>query len=59
MDELEIRLRCIEAAARSPIVHSAGPAVGVREVAAAWFEWIARPPQVSNAKAPLRLPEKK
>jgi hypothetical protein len=38
--EREIRLRCIEAAAKSPIVHKDGPAAGVLAVAEAWSAWV-------------------
>lgn len=44
MDEREIRLRCIEAAAKSPMIHQGGPAAGVQEVARAWAEWVMSPP---------------
>lgn len=39
MDEREIRLRCIEAAAKTPMVHTAGQAAGVLEVAKQWAAW--------------------
>ena len=48
MDEREIRLRCIEAAASchlAPVFpREQGPAAGVLEVAKAWAEWVAPPP---------------
>lgn len=52
--EREVRLRCIEAAARAPVVHQNGPAAGVLAVAQTWAEWVSgvRP-------APLGLPQKK
>lgn len=54
MDEREIRLRCIEAAAKNPPSHQGGYAAGVREAASAWFDWI-----ISNAKSgTLGLPKK-
>lgn len=59
MDDREIRLRCIEAAAKSPIVHQDGPAVGVREVASVWFDWIISKSQGEAKSGTLRLPEKK
>lgn len=40
MDEREIRLRCIEAAAKTPMVHAAGQAAGVLEVAKEWAAWV-------------------
>lgn len=40
MDEREIRLRCIEAAAKAPMVHNDGPAAGVQAVAAQWAAWV-------------------
>lgn len=40
MDEREVRLRCLEAAAKAPIVHNEGPATGVLAVARAWAEWV-------------------
>lgn len=42
MLEKEIRLRCIEAAAKAPIVHQDGPVTGVIEAAQSWFDWISR-----------------
>ena len=52
MDEREVRLRCIEAAAKTPMVHNEGHAAGVLAVAQQWAEWIL------NAKVPLGLPKK-
>ena len=40
MDEREIRLRCIEAAAKNPTPHTDGFAAGVLEAAKVWAEWI-------------------
>lgn len=40
LTEQEVRLRCIEAAARFPQVHPDGPARGVLEAASLWFHWI-------------------
>ena len=40
LSEKEIRLRLIEAAAKAPIVHNDGPAVGVIEVARAWEQYV-------------------
>lgn len=51
----EIKLRCIEAAAKHPTVHANGFAAGVLENATLWFDWIK-----SNQKAgTLGLPGKK
>ena len=58
MDEREIKLRCIEAAAKTPTVHLKGQAEGVVEIASAWFNWIISPPKGENSK-PLGLPGKK
>lgn len=41
MDDAEIRLRCIEAAAKFPAVHPNGPAAGALETAQLWAEWVA------------------
>jgi hypothetical protein len=38
--EREIRLRCIEAAARTPVPHKDGFAAGALEAAKAWAAWI-------------------
>jgi hypothetical protein len=40
MDDKEVRLRCIEAAAKSPTPHSRGYAAGVQESAESWYLWI-------------------
>ena len=53
MDDKEVRLRLVEAAAKSPIVHKDGPAAGVLAVAQAWAEWVAPPP---TRTAPERPP---
>ena len=44
MDASEVRLRCIEAAAKSPMPHGSGYAAGVLETAQAWAEWVLGPP---------------
>lgn len=56
MDEREIRLRLIEAAARSPMVHPEGFAAGVLETAAKWEEYVL--PKISGGKGTLGLPKK-
>lgn len=53
MDEREIRLRCIEAAAKNPVPHPDGFAAGAMEAAQQWFAWINALP-----KATLGLPPK-
>lgn len=55
MDEREIRLRCIEAAAKTPMLHADGHAAGVKETASLWFDWIISKPQGNT----LSLPKKK
>lgn len=44
MDAREIRLRCIEAAAKNPTPDPEGYAAGVQKTAAAWAEWVAPVP---------------
>ena len=58
MEEREIRLRCIEAAAKTPTVHLNGQADGVIAIASAWFNWIISSPK-GDASKPLGLPGKK
>lgn len=59
MDEREIRTRCIEAAARAPIVHQNGSVAGVLEAARQWEAWIVgRAPAPEGGKATLHLPKK-
>lgn len=59
-DDTEVRLRCLEAAARNPFPHSGGMAVGVLEAAQKWSEWVlGQPPAAqAGAKGPLGLPKK-
>lgn len=40
MDDKEVRLRCIEAAAKAPMSHVKGYTAGVQEAAESWYEWI-------------------
>jgi hypothetical protein len=40
MDEREIRLRCIEAAAKNPTPHPEGYASGVLQSAQKWAGWV-------------------
>jgi hypothetical protein len=58
MDEREIKLRCIEAAAKTPTVHLKGQADGVLEIASVWFNWIISSPKGTDGKT-LGLPNKK
>lgn len=54
MDQAEIRLRLIEAAARNPDPrHAGGFAASVLDAAAKWEAYV-----VGNVKAPLGLPKK-
>jgi hypothetical protein len=55
MDEREIKLRCIEAASKTPTVHLHGHSAGVLEIASDWFDWIISKPQGLT----LGLPKKK
>lgn len=57
MDEREIRLRLIEAAARNPVPHADGFAAGVLASARLWEEYVL--PKISGAKpSTLGLPKK-
>ena len=60
MEEREIRLRCIEAAAKAPIVHQDGPAAGVLETAQRWAAWAMHGDQPAGqvAAGTLSLPKK-
>lgn len=40
MTSEEIKIRCIEAAAKAPQVHADGFAVGVLETAKLWSAWV-------------------
>lgn len=53
LSDREIRLRCIEAAARAPILHKDGAAAGVLEVAQKWAGWV-----LDGKAGPLGLPKK-
>lgn len=55
MDDTEIKLRCIEAAAKHPTVHANGFAAGVLENATLWFNWI----KLNQKAGTLGLPGKK
>jgi hypothetical protein len=58
MDDREVKLRCIEAAAKTPMVHLGGQSAGVIEVATAWFDWINSGATEMPSKKPLGLPRK-
>lgn len=68
MNEIEVRLRCIEAASRAPMVHNAGMPAGVLEVAKGWATWVvdcgaAAPAAIAQGSqlgktTPLGLPKK-
>ena len=59
MEINELRLRCIEAAARYPAVHNGGWAEGVKVVVSVWFDWIVSNPQGGDKADTLHLPGKK
>lgn len=61
MDAKEIRLRCIEAAARQPFPHKDGPVAAVQHAASVWFDWINGDSPVPNEAQPPRakLPGRK
>lgn len=63
MDDVEIRLRCIEAASRSPSAsaHTQGYGGGVLEVAQQWALWIKghNKPYQNGGGSTLGLPKKK
>lgn len=40
VDEREVRLRCIEAAAKAPIPHEQGYAAGMLAAAQSWAAWV-------------------
>ena len=61
MNDIEIRLRLIEAAAAAPAAqagHAGGFAAGVRETAQSWLDWIS-PTVVADQREILGLPKKK
>ena len=58
MEEREIRLRCIEAAAKTPMVHPQGQAAGVQATASVWFDWIISKSEGANKPNTLKLPTK-
>ena len=57
MEAIEVRLRCIEAAAKTPTVHLGGQAQGVLEIAQAWADWVLA--SAPAAPGTLHLPKKK
>lgn len=58
MEAIEARLRCIEAAAKTPMVHSKGQAEGVLETASLWFDYVFSGRKADAGKPPLGLPKK-
>ncbi len=40
MSPAEIRMRCLEAAAKSPVPHRDGYAAGILEAARQWAQWV-------------------
>jgi len=49
MDAIEVRMRCIEAAAKNPTPHNSGFPAGTLEVAKMWAEWVLPgPAKVAN-----------
>jgi hypothetical protein len=56
MEQSEIKLRCIEAAARAPNNHVGGFAAGVLETAKSWYDWVI---PTEGARPVLGLPGKK
>ena len=63
MDEREIRLRCIEAAARAPMTHESGYSAGVLQAAGQWAAFVLQAVKVDIAQDKGRevigLPKKK
>ena len=57
MDEREIRLRLIEAAARTPTPHPEGYVTGVRRAAEDWLRWVVANER-ADGKSTLGLPKK-
>lgn len=59
MDQAEIRLRLVEAAAKNPIPHRDGFSMGVLEQAKLWETWVLEKTGASGpAKGTLTLPRK-
>ncbi len=54
---LEVRLRCIEAAARHPVPHKDGFVAGILAAAIAWEDWVFQPP-VPAPRQTITLPKK-
>lgn len=53
MDQAEIRMRCIEAAAKSPVPHRDGYSAGILEAAKLWEQWV----REGQGQKPLGLPK--
>lgn len=58
MDDAEIRLRLIEAAARLNPPHQDGPGAAAVTLAQQWWEWVRPTAQVPTAGKTLGLPKK-
>jgi len=52
VDVREIRMRCIEAAARAPMTHEKGYAAAVLDTATAWADWVFSSMQVGVESLP-------
>jgi len=53
VDVREIRMRCIEAAARAPMTHEKGYAAAVLDTATAWTDWVFSSAQVAIESPPV------
>jgi len=47
MDAIEVRMRCIEAAAKNPTPHNDGFPTGTLESAKMWAEWVLPGPETA------------
>lgn len=57
MEAIEVRMRCLEAAAKVPAVHVHGQKEGIQEMAETWANWVlASTPATPGT---LHLPKKK
>lgn len=63
MDAIEVRMRCVEAAVKAPMIHAHadGPAVAIQETANRWAQWVlgAAAQSASSDSGTLHLPKKK
>lgn len=58
MSPIEVRLRCIEAAAKNPVPHKDGFAAGILEAAKLWEQWVYPQQQGTESSKTLSLPKK-